>query len=94
MTKETYDVLTPFANRLSSVSSVGWTRMSRAEVDTINSVAKDAVGYELTKGQKTCPHCVLKLLKALDKAYKEYVPPKPRQRRKKNTENGEEQQTE
>ena len=82
MTKETYEALKPYAEKLNTATLVGWVRVSRQELEAINKVAKDAVGRELNQSQKTCPHCVVKFLRDLDKAYKAYVPPKPKRTKK------------
>lgn len=84
MTPETYKILQPFESRLAQATVAGWTRLTKAELTVLNSVAKDAVGRELTKPQQNCPHCVLKLLKELDRAYREYVPPKGRRKSKED----------
>ena len=82
MTKETYEALKPYAEKLNTATVTGWARVSRQELEAINKVAKDAVGRELNKGQMSCPNCVIRLLKDIDKAYKAYVPPKPKRTKK------------
>ena len=84
MTPETYKILQPFESRLAPATVTGWTRLTKAELTVLNSVAKDAVGRELTKPQQNCPHCVLKLPKELDRAYREYEPPKGRRKSKED----------
>ena len=86
MTKETYEAMTPYADRLGQATALGWTRMTRKEVEALNAVAQDAIGRTLGKGEITCPHCILRFLKEMDRAYKAYVPPKPKQRKKKTEE--------
>lgn len=62
MTTEQYKKLRKYAGKFEETRH-GFVRVTRTEMDEFSSIYWEIYGKEVTRNQRTCPHCVLKLFK-------------------------------
>lgn len=64
MTTDNYKKLREFAGKFEE-SRHGYVRATRTEMDRFSEVYKEVYGREVSRSQRTCPHCIFKLFKTV-----------------------------
>lgn len=91
MTKETYNILLPYAKQLRSAKNSNFARMSEGDMKKINEAYFNEFGLYISKSQMLCSTCKLNALKRLCEkfdAYEAKIERMAAARAAKNTESG------
>lgn len=74
MTKKQYEALTWADSKFNLAVNQGYVHITRTEFDKVSTVYEEMYGETVTRSQKACPRCVLRIMQRIGKdflAYKE-----------------------
>lgn len=86
MTKKQYEALTWAESKFTLAVTQGYVHITRTEFDKVSTVYEEMYGETVTRSQKACPRCVLRIMQRIGKDYLSY---KEKQTKKKEKKDGE-----
>ena len=72
MTKKQYEALTWAESKFTLAVTQGYVHITRTEFDKVSTIYEEMYGETVTRSQKACPRCVLRIMQRIGKDYLTY----------------------
>ena len=83
MTKKQYEALTWAESKFTLAVNQGYVHITRTEFDKVSTVYEEMYGETVTRSQKACPRCVLRIMQRIGKDYLSYKEKQTKKKEKK-----------